>query len=112
MCFSVHTRVSAAGRSHTSGVLQELSERRLHNGLDGALTGLDAPARERGAAVAEGEPNGAIGLERCGTLEQFVFEKGCFSGSYWTSSIWAMGAPSPRRGNSLVVRVKPPGRDS
>jgi hypothetical protein len=71
-----------------------LSQRSLQRGLDGSLARLDGPTSVRGAAIAEGEPDLTLSWE----------------GTYGRSSICAIGAPSPRRGMSFMVRVKPPGR--
>lgn len=64
------------------------------DGLDRGLTGLSGPACVGRAAIAQGEFDRTFGWE----------------GAYGTSSICAIGAPSPRRGMSFMVRVKPPGR--
>ena len=74
---------------------KQRAERAFERRLNGDLARLDGPASVGATAIAERESDLTLSWEGAG---------------YGTSSIWAIGAPSPRRGMSFMVRVKPPGR--
>ena len=110
----VDAGVGASGEGDLSGLAGELNDSLLERALDGGQVGLPLGAGEGCAVVVqeEGESAGRLagwghGVEaRYSAAALSASASGAGSGAARsTSSMWAMAAPSPRRGPNLMMRV-------
>ena len=91
----MYAGVGSTGRGRLDRMAEHRAKRVFERRLDRDLAGLWGPAGVAATAITERESDLTLSWK---------------GAAYGTSSIWAIGAPSPRRGMSFMVRVNPPGR--